>query len=731
MSTSSSEQPAAEAAPQVAAPAQRRRSIGIRWRLLFAFGLVAALTVLASGVALISYDRIGETLAGITGRNLPAMSISLRLARESAEITSAAPALASAPDAKTHDADVAALNAHLQQLNTLIGELGTNTENAKTADALHKTAKDLQEKLAEIGTSVQHRLQLKDQREKLEDGINAAHRNLIGKIAPLVENANASLAANLHQAASGDDAAAIGKAVTKLADSDLAHLQDLSTLQAQINLVAGLLTQASTTPNRDYMEMVTRSFTDAKAAVDKAMGRLKGSSSGALLQWLVPPLFKYGDGDQSVFAVRVAELDEIAKTDKNLEEALALAKELDQGVSQLVTSSQGAANDAAAGSTAAIARGRVLLFSIAGASLLIALALAWFYAGRSVAGRLIKLRRSMADIADGNFEAKIDLKGTDEIAAMAKTLGVFRDAGLAAREADARRRAERQRLAEERRGELLALAESFESSVKGVVGSVSGAAEEMRSTATLMVATAEETSRQSHAVAEASSQASGNVQTVASAAEELASSTAEIGRQVADANRVANDAVAQASKTTATVESLVDAAQRIGEVVALINQIASQTNLLALNATIEAARAGEAGKGFAVVASEVKSLATQTAKATDDIGNQIRSIQEATKEAVAAISEITSTIGRINEISTTVAAAVEEQDATTREIARNVQEAAAGTEHVTENISAVTRAAGEAGNAANLVQQAAAELGQQSGTLTDAVESFLARVRAA
>jgi uncharacterized protein YoxC len=213
----------------------------------------------------------------------------------------------------------------------------------------------------------------------------------------------------------------------------------------------------------------------------------------------------------------------------------------------------------------------------------------------------------------------------------------------------------------------------FDGTAKQVVQTVSNAAETLQRMAHSMSATAEEAARQSTAVAAASEQASGNVSTVAAAAEELSSSIAEIGRQVAESTKISNQAAEDANRTNAKVQALAAAAQKIGDVVKLINDIAGQTNLLALNATIEAARAGEAGKGFAVVASEVKSLATQTAKATEDIAAQVKAIQAATGDSVQAIEGITGTIGRINEIATTIASAVEEQGAATQEIARNVQ----------------------------------------------------------
>ncbi len=275
------------------------------------------------------------------------------------------------------------------------------------------------------------------------------------------------------------------------------------------------------------------------------------------------------------------------------------------------------------------------------------------------------------------------------------------------------------------------LADDFETNVKGAVEIVASAAAQLESTAKQLGGSAEETTRQSSAVAAASEQAAVNIQTVASAAEELSASIGEISRQVSESATIARDAVNQAKATDHQVEALSVAAGKIGEVVRLISEIASQTNLLALNATIEAARAGEAGKGFAVVASEVKNLATQTAKATEEIGGQITAIQTATGGAVAAIRSIGDTIQRIDQIAGSIAAAVEEQSASTAEIARNVQQASAGTAEVSSNIVTVTDAARQTGTSANEMLESAGQLGNESARLRDQVDRFLREVRAA
>ena len=281
------------------------------------------------------------------------------------------------------------------------------------------------------------------------------------------------------------------------------------------------------------------------------------------------------------------------------------------------------------------------------------------------------------------------------------------------------------------RQQFNALAGTFEKSVQTVVDDVSSSADSMKTTAQSMAAIAEATSRQAIAVAAASEEASTNVQTVAAAAEELSTSVSEISRQVTQSTRIADQAVEEVNRTTKSVQDLADAAQKIGEVVKLINAIAGQTNLLALNATIEAARAGEAGKGFAVVASEVKSLAKQTAKATEDIASQITAIQDAAGATVEAIKGIAATIGQTSEIATTIAAAVEEQGVATREIARNVQQASVGTAEVSKNIAGVTRAADDTGKAAAEVLSASETLSRQSDDLRSQVGGFVAQIRAA
>jgi len=349
---------------------------------------------------------------------------------------------------------------------------------------------------------------------------------------------------------------------------------------------------------------------------------------------------------------------------------------------------------------------------------------------RTLRELLAELAAAMDKMRDGHYDVAIPHVGrSDEIGVMARAVEGFRENFVRFAEQDsARKNAD---AAAERKSLLAKLAGDFEAVIGNIVGAVSAASGELTSTATTLTRTAETTQQLSSTVATASGQASTNVASVASSTEEMSSSISEIGRQVKESSDIAREAVGQAQKTDDRINKLAQAATRIGDVTQLITSIAEQTNLLALNATIEAARAGDAGKGFAVVAQEVKQLASQTAKATSEISTQITEMQAATQDSVGAIKEIGGTIGRISEIATTIATAVEQQGAATHEITRNIQQAASGTAQVANNITAVSDGAAKTGTASADVLTAAHALSDQSKRLRTEVEKFLATVRAA
>ncbi len=353
-----------------------------------------------------------------------------------------------------------------------------------------------------------------------------------------------------------------------------------------------------------------------------------------------------------------------------------------------------------------------------------------FVIGRGIVKPLSDITSAMDRLADGDKTIEVHYtKNKDEIGDLARALETFKANAIKMEEMEKEQKELEKRAAEERRVLMNKMADDFDVNVKGVVNTVSAAATEMQSSAKSMSAIAEETSSQSSAVAAAAEQASSNVQTVASAAEELNASIGEITRQISDSVKVAGECMTEAETTGKVMQSLSKSAEDVGNVVKLIEGIASQVNLLALNATIEAARAGEAGRGFAVVANEVKGLANQVALAAKDITQQIGGIQTQTTQAVGTIDTITSIIRKINDISTAIAAAVEEQGAATKEITRSIQETAQGTKEVTRNISGVTRAASETGTASTQLLDTAGQLAHESETLRKVVEDFIAGIR--
>jgi methyl-accepting chemotaxis protein len=351
---------------------------------------------------------------------------------------------------------------------------------------------------------------------------------------------------------------------------------------------------------------------------------------------------------------------------------------------------------------------------------------------RAVVAPINEMSNAMNTLARGNTSVAIPATSRkDEIGAMAASVLVFKNSMIESERLKSAKE-ESDRLAAAERAKMMeGLADMFETSMGGIVVSVSSAATELQATAQSLQSTAEVTSRKTSAVADASQQTTDNVQSVAAATEQLSASINEIGNQVNQSSNIISSAVIQAEKTNARVKALADTSRKIGEVVTLINEIASQTNLLALNATIESARAGEMGKGFAVVASEVKNLANQTAKATEVIAAQVRDIQDATQHSATAIDEIANTIGRVHEIGVAIQAAVSQQAAATQQISRNVHDASSGTKAVAENIIGVTESSQATSAGSGEVLTAAAELAESSERLRREMSRFVQTVRSA
>jgi methyl-accepting chemotaxis protein len=495
---------------------------------------------------------------------------------------------------------------------------------------------------------------------------------------------------------------------------------------AKVNTLRALVWRFGATGDTKLVEQVARTRSALEEVLKRTLAKDDDKEFQVVIASLDSIVKRFLDANDA--SVKTEALKEDIVQNRGLKTVSESSDLMETAVSTAQASNKASKEEAVA-ETAAASRISLAMSIVVMISLLVSMVFSFF----GIARPMTRLNGALGQMAAGNLDVMIPgADRGDEIGDLAKTVTVIRgNAEQKARDEAAAKISQDQLAAERRKADMIRLADDFEGAVGEIVETVSSASTELEASAGTLTSTAERAQTLTTAVAAASEEASTNVQSVASATEEMASSVNEISRQVQESARMAGEAVDQARKTNDRVSELSKAAARIGDVVELINTIAGQTNLLALNATIEAARAGEAGRGFAVVASEVKALAEQTAKATGEIGQQITGIQAATQDSVGAIKEISGTIERLSEISSTIAAAVEQQGAATQEISRNVQQAAQGTQQVSSNITDVQRGASETGSASTQVLAAAQSLSGDSNRLKLEVGKFLNSVRAA
>jgi methyl-accepting chemotaxis protein len=531
-------------------------------------------------------------------------------------------------------------------------------------------------------------------------------------------------------------------AVTHLSDT-AAALVDKNATRVEFSLAAESDFNSAAVSEKNVMlsardEKAARDnialYDKASQAAIEAIARVEAVTDSADQRKLIET-FRTAVDNRRQASARVFDLALAGKSDEAFAYSRTVAapfrKQAAEAVSQLIKINVDSMRAARDEGVAMAAHTRAWLIAGAVAGLFFAFSVLGWIALHQISKPLARMTGEMQKLAGGDID--ITVEGTrreDEIGALARSLEVFRENARTTRRLEAEQR-EEQRLKEERHARIEGYIAEFDDQVREALRTLAGASTELHATAQSMSATAEETTRQASAVATTAGETSHNVQTVAAATEELHSSISEISRQVSQSASIAGQAVNEADRTNGTIEGLAETAQKIGEVITLIQDIASQTNLLALNATIEAARAGEAGKGFAVVAGEVKTLASQTARATEEISAQVNAIQSETGHAVTAIKGIGGTIRQMNEIATVIAAAVEEQGAATQDIAMNIQEVARGTAEVSANVATVNEAADQTGHAAHQVLAAADDLGRQAEDLRRNVNQFFDRMRSA
>ena len=694
---------------------------GVRGSLFLAFGVIAGMAVVISAGAGLMLGRLGGTMVDLSGRDIPRLAASLQLSALSASLASQGPALLAARSEEALNERSGKMKETQKLAMQKLGEIVELGADKNVVAALSETVKNIDDMIKSLGSAARERLDVGVLHDRQYNALRKAQADFVAAAAPAMMDAQAQINAILGAAnLSTDDASEAAR-----------NVELLGNVIASTNLMASDMTAALSANNSDALEAIEREFKEVQARVKSNLEILPKNASTRALSEAALKLLALGEGKTRVFKIRQQEIDSTDYGETILEETRKLNIGLGISVQQLVDGVRKETDISTLQARQEISLATMVMLGAGVLTLTGSILFVWLYVGRSILRRIRSLQLSMQQLSSGDLDSEIyQSHQTDEIAAMAGSLLVFRDSMIRSRTLSADQ--DKDRVAKsERTARMEAQIVAFETTVRSALDSLQSAAGSMQTTAQSMSTTADQSSALVNAVASAAEETSVNVQTVSSGTEQLSSSIEEIGRQVVTSSEIARKAVAEAGATDATMQGLAENAGRISVVVDLIQTIASQTNLLALNATIEAARAGEAGRGFAVVASEVKNLATQTAKATDEIRQQIVSMQTVTTDAVSAIRHISSTIGEINDVTAAIAAAVEEQGAATREIARNIQQAAGGTGEVSSNIAGVSSASTEAGAAANEVLTASGALRREADVLREEIDAFLSNIRAA
>jgi methyl-accepting chemotaxis protein len=694
---------------------------GVRGSLFAAFAVIAGMAIVLSAVAAMVLGHLGNQMFELSGRDIPRLAASLQLSAQSASLASQGPTLLRSQSAEALNERAGKMKetqaVTLQKLGEII-ELGA--DKAVVAN-LGETIKNIDEMITSLVAAARERLQAAAQRDKQYDALRSAQASFAAAASPAMMDAQMQVSAILGSAnLSSDDATQAARTV-----------EQLGNVIANSNLMAAEMIAALSANGSDTLDAIEKEFKATREQVKSNLDMLPRNSGTRALDEAALKLLAIGEGKTGVFKIRQKELDASDYGQTILEETRKLNVGLGISVQQLVDGVQSETNASTWQARREISFATTVMLGLGGLTLIGSVLFVWLYVGRNILRRIGNLQRSMQLLSSGDLESDIyNSSQHDEIAAMASSLRVFRESMIAARALEADQ--DRDRIVKaERASRVEARIVEFEATVRSALDSLQQAANAMQTTAQSMSSTADQSSALVSMVASAAEETTANVQTVSAGTEELSTSIAEIGRQVVTSAQIARKAVDDAGATDTTMQGLAENAGRISAVVDLIQTIASQTNLLALNATIEAARAGEAGRGFAVVASEVKSLANQTAKATEEIRSQIADMQTVTTSAVGAIRNISQTISEINEVTSAVAAAVEEQGAATREIARSIQQAATGSSEVSTNIVGVSTASAEAGSAATEVLGASGALRREAEILRAEIDAFLSNIRAA
>ncbi|MCC9625855.1 methyl-accepting chemotaxis protein [Thalassospira sp. MA62] len=679
------------------AKSKKTKGFGVREKLGGAFSLVGFIAILAAAVAVFSFNQFGNQLRSIAYEKLPPMFAAQQLATNSAKIVASAPQIIAASSVEEEQAVKARLDVLLSQLNTNLQALKQAGLPAETLTVIEENGTQLSEALEELHETTSERFDIASQLQTNLSNFKQVTGRFTSMIRPMLSTSQNELTSvttrvhDLRQAGAfmtAEQESSIKGLLFELDEIMMARDPILKLSDAGSEISTTILSAASSNDPMQLRIMGVQ-VRGAVGSIGNIVAELENEKLRAFYEKVLEDIKSLAMGSKSIPSLRAKELKLADEQGDIVEDSAEYVSALEDAVNDIVGSLQNSVDTAAADANSLTEQSTFVMYGVGIAAIVIPLLIFLVYVRGNLLSRLATLQKSMVSLADGDLNVKVPSGGKDEISAMARAVDVFKANAIKVRDMQA----EEERLNKERnealRDELLTLADTLQGEVETAVNEIAALADQLQGVSGQMTQSAELVSGQTEGVSQSAQEATGNVETVAAATEQLSSSNAEINRQMAETTRISNTAAERAQHTNGLVVSLSQSANRIGEVIALITDIAEQTNLLALNATIEAARAGDAGKGFAVVAAEVKNLANQTEKATEEISGQISGIQKATGESVTAIEDIGSIIESLNEIATTISAAVEEQGAATDEITRNVRNAADRTRAVSTSIADV------------------------------------------